>query len=188
MKPKEPSFFPENVSNQIWPRPHAVYHQETQGKSHRDQGSHPNSLQVTSLSVGFVCKTGMTASISLSVAKEKSRRHLPQLQLLCWAHTAVVVVNAKSAKVLARKLSKGHTTSLIHSTPHWTLRKAVLGEEAPGPSAQYRLCLPARRCVRRDRCLLCKWRLAFRHLATCQCRPLGRQNVDTFVLWVICSF
>lgn len=34
----------------------------------------------------------------------------------------------------------------------------------------------------------CKLRVAFRRLASHQYRPVGRQNLDTPVLWVICSF
>lgn len=34
----------------------------------------------------------------------------------------------------------------------------------------------------------CKLRVAFRHLASRQYGPMGRQNLDTLVLWVICSF
>ena len=36
--------------------------------------------------------------------------------------------------------------------------------------------------------ILCKLRVAFGHLANGQHRPMGRQNLDTLVLWVICSF
>ena len=93
-------------------------------------------------------------------------------------------------KVLGQKLSEGHTTrSLIHSSLKQTLWKA-----SPQRGGSWTLC--SRSCAsmlemrktRQVSSIQCKLRVAFRRLASRQYRPMGRQNVDTLVLQVICSF
>ena len=118
-------------------------------------------------------------------------QHLLAQQLeSCWMHVALPVNIPPIKKGLGQKLSKGHTIGrLTHSSPQWTLGK-VSPQRGGSRTLRSESCasMSKMRSVSHVSPGLCKLRAAFRRLASCQHRPTGRQNLDTLVSQVICSF